>query len=243
MRRRNPDRIRSDISRELMSLFQVLNEHSSGVILNPDVLLSAANQVKRASSAPSWSYQIANLQLQVSSPQNVLPSTCGDTLSICLDLDISGHCEDDDTDCVTDLVLNMMISSDTDHICTWHFDRHIADTANTTQPPKTSEAHPLYHFQHGGNAMKPYAELLGNSLLLPAPRLAFPPLNAILSLDFVLSNFHGEFWNRLREDPTYERLLQASQKQHWKPYIEKLAKWWDLGPKDESCRELWPHLA
>lgn len=237
----NPTSVRNQLSKELLSLLQVLNDDRTGVIVNPQALSSAANQVKRDSKSPCWGYEIAGFQLKVDIPQNVLPTKCGEWLDILINLDIGGICETDGSASIDKLILNLEISTNTkNNTCSWHFDRHIIDNGMKQKPPL--EAHPLYHFQHGGHAMKPLAQYLGNTLLLPAPRLAFPPMDAILSLDFVLSNFAGECWQQLRDDSNYSRLLRDSQTKHWRPYIKKLASWWDEGPKKLDCLELWPHL-
>ena len=233
--------VRSQISKNLLSLHRVLSEERSGVVVNPEALNSAANQVNRDSKSELWSYEVANLQLKVEIPQNVLPTQCGEWLDISINLDIRGQCEANGSDSITDLILNLEISTNTkSNFCSWHFDRHI--TENGGGQNLSSEAHPLYHFQHGGHAMKQLAQSLGSTLVLPAPRLAFPPMDAILSLDFVLSNFAGKCWQSLRDDPTYLRLLKESQKKHWQPYLSKLASWWDDGPKQNDCTVLWPHL-
>jgi len=244
MSKKNPDPavIRAKISNDLLALHQVLRDDASGVVVNADGLLSAVNEAKRVSKRPVWEYEVTNLQLRVEMPQNVLPAKCGEWLDIFIDLDIKGICENSEIDCITELVLNLKITTESgENICCWHFDRHIID--GDEEDVSGSEAHPLYHFQHGGHAMKQHAEFLGSGLLLPSPRLPFPPMDAVLSLDFVLSNFSGMCWLRLRDNPTYSRLLREAQKRHWKPYLEKLASWWSGGFKDRECTTLWPHLA
>jgi len=239
-KRLKPDVIKRGIAADLLALFKVLQEDKTGVVVNPEVLTSAANQALRGSKDESWSYEVADLQLKVDIPQKVFPANCGKWLNIHIDLDLKGSCSDKSDDCITDLVLQIKIETDTQQkICSWHFDRHIGDSSDAPD-----EAHPLYHFQHGGHAMKDIHGSLGRTLLLPAPRLAFPPMDAILSLDFVLSNFAGQSWQELRNESTYTRLLKESQMRHWRPYIKQLASWWDLGPKKDSVaiQALWPHL-
>lgn len=240
--RPDPTSIRTKISNDLLALYRVLRDDTSGVVVNSDGLLTAVNEAKRDSKIAVWEYGVTNLQLRVEMPQNVLPAKCGEWLDIFIDLDIKGTCDSSEGDCITELVLNLKIATESgENVCCWHFDRHITNGNEEAVPG--SEAHPLYHFQHGGHAMEQHAELLGSSLLLPSPRLPFPPMDAVLSLDFVLSNFSGPCWQGLRDDPTYSRLLRDAQKTHWKPYLEKLASWWSGGPRDNECITLWPHLA
>jgi hypothetical protein len=229
--------IKSRITKELLSLAEILERQSREVILNADVLKSSANQAKESGES-GWEYQVAGLQMRVQAPQNVLPVQRGESsLLIQVDLDVAGAY--DEKDDLTNLVLEICIHTDQrKNICAWHFDRHIK--GNGSNEPE--EAHPLYHFQHGGHAMKEISDSLGKVLLLPAPRLPFPPMDAILAIDFLLSNFAGKQWKKLRDDPTYSRLLRDAQVRYWKPYHERVASWWGQGPRDSKTTELLPHL-
>lgn len=237
-----PSEVRRRLSKDLLALYQVLKDKRTDVIPDPSSLSSAANQVNRDTKSDRWSYEVAGFLLRVKMPQNSLPSNCGEWLDVTIDLDIGGVCKTDGVAEIDKLVLNLKIeTASKGNICSWHFDKHIADAGSTHNVP--TEAHPLYHFQHGGHAMKPLADQLGGMLLLPAPRLAFPPMNAILSLDFVLSNFSGHCWQQLRDEPAYIRLLKDSQLIYWRPYVEKIASWWSGQSKqDPECQVLWPHL-
>ncbi|WP_404939286.1 hypothetical protein [Pseudomonas atacamensis] len=235
----SPDAIRRKMSADLLELAQVLTSGMYGVIVNPDVLKSSANTITRQTKGSTWAYKISGLLLRVDVPQSTQPVNCPGPLTIEVGLSLGGDFESEE-DQLTDLILDILIrSSCGTHLCAWHFDRHI-EGGNAPL-----EAHPLYHFQHGGNAMLPFAGLLGNSLLLPAPRLAFPPMDAVLAIDFVLSNFSGECWSFMRKQPTYLRLIRESQKLLWKPYLQRLANWWDTPQKEERKKaiSLMPHLA
>ncbi len=238
-KKQSPDSVRRKISSDLIELSQVLKTGRYGVIVNPDVLKSSANTITRITKGSAWSYRISGLLLRVDVPQSTQPANCPGPLNIEVGLSLAGDCENDAEDTLTELVLDIVIKSSCGmHLCAWHFDRHIEGG----NPPR--EAHPLYHFQHGGNAMLAHAGLLGNSLLLPAPRLAFPPMDAVLAIDFVLSNFSGECWAFMRKQPAYMRLLKESQKLLWKPYLSRLANWWDTAPQDRARTvSLMPHLA
>lgn len=233
------DVVRRNISSDLLRLSQVLQSGSRGIVVNPDVLKSSANSINRNARGGEWSYVVAGLVLRVEVPQSTRPVACVGPLTIELDLSFAGNCDNEQDDQVTDLVLEISIrSASGEHICAWHFDRHIE---GGNQP---LEAHPLYHFQHGGHAMEPHANSLGMSLLLPAPRLAFPPMDAVLAIDFVLSNFAGECWAAMRADSTYLRMLQESQKLLWRPYLRRLADWWESSSQDkQKTIALMPHLA
>lgn len=238
-KRLSADIVRRNLSSDLLRLSQALQSSSRGTVVNPDVLKSSANAVSRNTRGGAWSYVVAGLILRVQVPQSTRPVSCTGPLTIELDLTFAGNCDNESDDTITELVLEISIKSASgEHICAWHFDRHI-EGGNCPL-----EAHPLYHFQHGGHAMEPHADCLGMSLLLPAPRLAFPPMDAVLAIDFVLSNFAGECWAAMRENSTYLRMLRESQKLLWRPYLRRLADWWECGPQDkEKTIALLPHLA
>jgi hypothetical protein len=236
----SPELIRKKMSSDLIELSQVLKSGMYGTIVNPDILKSSANTITRTTKGTTWAYKIPGLQLRVNVPQSTQPVDCPGPLTIDVDLSVAGDFNNDEADQLTHLVLDIVIKSSCGtHLCAWHFDRHI-EGGNPSL-----EAHPLYHFQHGGNAMLPYAGLLGKSLLLPAPRLAFPPMDAALAIDFVLSNFSGECWSFMRKQPSYLRLIKESQKLLWQPYLKRLSNWWETPMKEEKIKtiSLMPHLA
>ncbi|MEC5162749.1 MULTISPECIES: hypothetical protein [unclassified Janthinobacterium] len=238
-KRVKPAEIRRRLSNDLISLSQILERNTSAVVLNADVLKSSANQCLQ-DHGKFWEYQVAGLQLQVIAPQNVLPKGAGKVLNLTIDLDLCGFCDEELEHSFKKLILKVRIENeDRSSMCSWHFDQHIFDEVD-----ESIEAHPLYHFQHGGHEMKELADSLGKVLLLPAPRMASPPMEAILCIDFLLSNFAGNEWKNLRNDATYVKLLQEAQFRLWKPYVERLATWWAKGPKSSApILELWPHLA
>lgn len=68
---------------------------------------------------------------------------------------------------------------------------------------------------------------LGDVLLLPAPRISYPPMDIVLGIDFILSNFvEKKVYNELRCDPQYKSAVKNAQARLWKPYILSLAHFW-----------------
>lgn len=238
MRKINEGAFRRQLSGDLLALHRVLSEDKSGVVVDVDGLLAAVNEAARSSKLEIWQYCVPNIHLRMGMPQNSLPENCGEFIDVFLNIDIKGCLGDLDCDSITDLVLDIKIIAENGlNFCCWHFDRHIG-----MEDDGDGEAHPLFHFQHGGHAMTEHAQNLGANLLLPTPRIPFPPMDAILAFDFVLSNFSGLCWRSLRDDPIYCRLLREAQLRHWKPYVEKLTSWWSGSQKDKLCTSLWPHL-
>jgi hypothetical protein len=183
-----------------------------------------------------------------------------------MSLAISGHPDHPEhpTDPLDSLEFNLRIYGDgkepRSH-CSWHLDRHLSEDNNEpedeeeesgkAQAKGTSEdeqepgdAHPRYHFQFGGRHMSD--EKYGNALLLGSPRLAHPPLDAVLGVDFVLANFRGAEWRKLlSENPNYQRILGNSQRRFWRPYIQSIGACWanDRFPREAwDPRDVWPSM-
>jgi len=99
----------------------------------------------------------------------------------------------------------------------WHLDFDNSDT--------NEYIHPAFHLTYGGNVMKNTE--LGNVLLLPTPRIPYPPMDAILGIDFVLSNFiKKDVYNKIKVNSQYMAAVKRSQQRLWRPYMLALAKHW-----------------
>lgn len=240
----NSAAFRKERASELELFAEVLAHYDA--CKNAWVINSAASQCRTNTpyGTDSWGYEINGLTFEVDTPQNTLPSGAGEKLEVEVNLKLAGGCSDEClADAFEELVLEIGISSlekldDRRRLCTWHFDRHIEGGAG-----ESTTVHPLYHFQHGGHRMKEVEDSLGHVLLIPAPRIAFPPMDALLAVDFVLSNFAGKDWCDIKDDGTYRNRVANAQRRYWEPYIRSLLTWWDHGVKDtKEIIRLWPNL-
>jgi len=132
----------------------------------------------------------------------------------------------------------------------WHFDRHITSGTQTTDD-QPLEIHPLFHFHFGGdglaNGRANNSAEWGSLLELYAPRIAHPPLDLVLLIDFILSNFAGRTWKNLVDNhQEYQEIVEAAQRRFWCPYKRTLNDFF-VAPnpqrKNHSARDLWPSLA
>lgn len=237
-----PDKYRRDLSSTMLLFVEVLDKNSTTCV-NPEVIKHAANMcgVNKPDGQDSWGYEIDNLHFRVKSPQKVIPAQGDELLNVHLGLKIEGKCIQEFQSKLTKLELSIVISTEGNtHLSSWHFDQHITSSGSA----EPHDAHPLYHFQYGGKKMAEISEGLGNLLLLPAPRIGHPPMDIVLAVDFVLSNFSGEEWNGLREVDDYRVKVANAQEIFWKPYMEHIMSWWEKGnrPDRKYLRSLWPHL-
>ncbi|MCT3733713.1 hypothetical protein HZQ80_05915 [Elizabethkingia anophelis] len=110
------------------------------------------------------------------------------------------------------------------HYLSFHIDRHNGDA-------NTSEIHPLYHLQYLQNAkVKPKEDFdHGESLQLDIPRMMHFPMELILGVSFLLSNYAPEIYTKLIGDRRFVNLFKAYQDRVWRPYINSLENFWTIG--------------
>ena len=78
--------------------------------------------------------------------------------------------------------------------------------------------HPHFHITWGGNKMKDLN--LGEVLLLPTPRFSYPPMDIVLGVDFILSNFvKVDIYKQIQSNSQYKAAVKKAQEKHWTPYI------------------------
>ncbi len=118
-----------------------------------------------------------------------------------------------------------------------HFDRHIGTT-----PSK--EVHPMYHFQFGGHKLKEKKIDYGQTLFFDSPRITYHPMDFILGLDFVLSNFFPLVWEGLRREGAYINILKRYQTYFIKPFYQSIANSFDGAlPQNWNAQIIYPQLA
>lgn len=109
----------------------------------------------------------------------------------------------------------------------WHLDKHIRSVDGNDGRGK-GFIHPEYHFNMGGFALTKENNFnYGNILLIDTPRIMHPPLDIVLSIDFVLRNFYGIRVKNLTDSSQYKRIISKSKDRLWRPYFIALANCWE----------------
>jgi hypothetical protein len=237
--RSTPQTFRNTQARELDRLAILLGKYRN-ICPNTGPLHTAAKQCRSfPKKSDLWGYKLDRLQFYVEKPRHTFPENISDTLVVELSVTVEGKCHPvKSDDPFEQLAVNIVVSGKNpyqpENICAWHLDRHIDSESEVV--------HPLYHFQYGGNRMEHLKDDLGRVLLLETPRLVHPPMEAVLAIDFVLSNFVGATWKQIKEekDGTYRNMVAEAQERFWYPYAESIAARWGKPPKDS--RVLWPTL-
>lgn len=239
-------KFRTELASDIDKVYEWLKD--SGIIIIGDVT-SIINTLKNntAKTMPEsetkesfWGYELDNFVIKITNrPRNSLPKRAK-SLEIIFDNHIVADYENLDTikDPFKYLTFNMVVlgrDRNKQYINSWHLDRHIGGV--------TKEAHPIYHMHYGGAKLK--GRNLGDSLLLDAPRLVHYPMEFILGIDFILSNFFPKEWEYLLSETDYPITIKKYQKYFLMPYSYSFTSHWNnnLGKKVEwSSKDICPTL-
>ncbi|MBI2272550.1 MAG: hypothetical protein HYU70_02030 [Bacteroidetes bacterium] len=101
----------------------------------------------------------------------------------------------------------------------FHIDRHDMTTTPT-------DPHPLYHFQYNVNPHNAKPFNYGSILHLDEPRIVHFPLDFVLGIGFLTSNFFPMAFDALIDNGTYANLYKKYQNCIWKPFSHSLANHW-----------------
>lgn len=244
--------IRDDLSDELLTLAEILENNIPG--FDGGSLKDAASECEDPTEhgRSSWGYSVDMLRFLGYEPSGSLYpkiAQAGD-LHLEVDITIAGRCDEIESngqDPLHELRLNLLVwgeDEERDLLSAWHLDRHIAN-----EEDEMYSDHPLYHFQFGGKRMWNEVHSYGDLLVPEPPRIAFPPMDAILAVNFVLANYFGDEWRELVDiedgEDEYRELVVDAQNRLWRPYSRALLSAWEPGPfgdHDWSPDSIWPQL-
>ena len=243
------DSFRAQRSTELHWLCRILDQHQVFADSSPLYVAAERCRTEKPDGDPAkWGYSLTNLLFhRVGSRKHVRPPGAKG-LVVALSIRMAGSCdvEERDGDPLSRLEVNFEIHgvlSETRLLATWHLDRHQLAPGDN---PSEEGVHPLYHFHFGGR--KTWDEYdagnlsFGSALFLDPPRLPHPPLDAVLGIDFLLSNFDWTTWNKLIQVGEYRNIVRQYQERFWLPYAQACATWPVRGDQQWSAKALWPQI-
>jgi len=110
-----------------------------------------------------------------------------------------------------DINLYLEYKESTVHCPRWHF-----DLCNPNQDG------PITHLQYGGNKHPDQPNL---DVKIREPRWNVPPMDIVLLCETVAANFFTEIWRtQLKDNPTWNKTVKASQRLCYPYYMRKLYK-------------------
>lgn len=206
-------------------------------------------QIPREASNPNlWGYSINSLIFKFDkSPEDIYPAGCKD-LKIIIDIKAIGNCNDLGSlnDPFKLLEFNIVIEGtrfidrEGKQLSTsYHLDKHISSDEDS----EPEFPHPIYHFQFGGKKLMQREELkTGDLLILDSPRIGHYPMEAVLGIDFILSNFFPIIWKTMRsESPEYISLVEEYQELILKPFVHTHASKWKYSQDSIVNTKFWNH--
>ncbi len=179
-----------------------------------------------------WGFEIAELQIKLGDqrhgrPQSAIMQDCIGALSVKVeeyvpnDQDSVGHSFELLREATVDFHFDAYheIGGEIFPLrAAWHLDTH----AYSNQADRG--VHPRFHFQVGGDRLAEIDSDIRGVLMSDSPRLPCAPLDGILAVDFVLSNYCGKKWNELKDNlPGYLRLRKSPIQRYWFPYFRMIA--------------------
>jgi hypothetical protein len=112
----------------------------------------------------------------------------------------------------------------------FHIDKHIVKNENVGEKDSNenieNEPHPIYHLQYNLNPTKSKEPNLGDLFYIDTPRIMHKPIDFVLGISFLMSNFYPTAFKVLKEQRGYKKLHDDYQDAIWKPYFHTLANQW-----------------
>jgi len=233
----------NELRKDLRSLSGLLNNW--GYVKNPGVLhrITTTKEGNKISYfiAESEALEFINFDIENHTIPNGLekiPTDKVDTsirlFSECVELISDEKIDIIDTLCVN-FIIEVMYTDEEQikHvICCWHLDKH--------GYPPSKVSHPKYHLTFGGKHMKEHSDSLGKLLLMPTPRIMYPPLDIVLSCDFIIKNYYEKRKsNNITKEPLYKEIVERAKEKYWKVFGEAfVSKWHDQHEVDNLSHSM-----
>jgi hypothetical protein len=209
---------KGSVSADLNLLARILRQEKFCLDTSP--LSKVAGELGKSKD---WTYNLQKLKFKIDDvPRNTVPSDVK-LLEVILNVQIT------EKGCTEKQIQNPVIG-------TYNFSIEISGQINGRKVIShwhldfddklgNEYIHPDFHLTYGGDLMKTIN--LGDVLLLPSPRISYPPMDAVLGIDFIIRNFFKEDrCAKLLSNSQYRRAIQNSQQRLWRPYMLAIAGYW-----------------
>jgi|SRR5690554_426322 len=213
-------------------------------ILNSLSISYGSVSFKNHLSDDLWGYTISGIKFKVdqSSLKHISPSGFTN-VEVIIELDLESKVSDWDelNDPFCSLNFRSLIKGTNPktgkiHYLSFHIDRHNGE--------ETSEIHPLYHLQYlQNNKVKPKQQFdYGESMQLDVPRMMHLPMDIILGVSTMLSNFSPSTYSKLVNNRQFVNLCKEYQQKIWRPYFNSIENYWLKNPVEWDAKLNCPYL-
>ncbi|MFT6443605.1 MAG: hypothetical protein ACJAV5_002117 [Vicingaceae bacterium] len=191
-----------------------------------------------------WGYTISDIKFNVdqSSLKHIRPSGFTN-VEIIIELDVESKISEweklNDPFCSLNfrsLIRGTNSKTGKLHYLAFHIDRH--------NGAETNEIHPLYHLQYlQNNKIKAKDEFdHGETLQLDLPRMMHLPMELILGVSTILSNFSPSTYSKLIQNRQFVNLCKDYQQKIWRPYFNSIENYWLKNPAEWDPKLNCPYL-
>lgn len=249
------EQFRQARSEDLKIAAKVIENTFSGDI-NTSPITIAAELLKTHSpilkngttDADCWGYEITDLKIPVDTIKHIKPKEIiNNKLELILNMKLIASFKDWErlNDPFIELNFNVIIrgisikeNDEESHYFCFHIDKH--DMAENSEEP-----HPIYHLQYSNNPYKSTNFNYGSTLYIDTPRILHHPVDLILGIGFLTSNFFPSAFEAIMDDGFFPGLYKKYQDRIIKPYFHTLASHWDYNKSNvvwKPTKDLCPFL-
>lgn len=230
-----------ELSRDILTLQQLLEKHKSGIS-------SSFTRIKSSLDRKKLDYDSGVLELSLIGdeiPRHLSHENIKNLkISFSAKVEVAYDSLINENDPFQKLEFNIYayahdLDTGKSIVYSLHLDRHIFNEGDNIP----DEVHPMYHFQFGGRKLKEKVVDYGQALFFDSPRITYHPMDFILGLDFLLSNFFPKIWKSLQKEGRYINILKKYQQYFIKPYYQSIANSFDRTlPQNWNAQEIYPQL-
>lgn len=172
-----------------------------------------------------WGYSIEDFKIPIDTTKHLKPkNVSNDSVELILNMGVIADFKKWNTlaDPLIELNFNVTIrglSADGEHFFCFHIDKHDPSV-------QTNEPHPTYHLQYSANPYDDDCFNYGSTFHLDTPRIIHYPLEFILGVGFLTSNFCPDAFELLMDDGYFQGLYCKYQQSILKPYFHSISNLW-----------------
>lgn len=169
-----------------------------------------------------WGYDIVDFKMPLDTFNHVIPQSINNG-EVILNMKLRAKIENWNTfnDPFVELVFRVMIKGvgDKTYHFGFHIDKHIGSEI-------VKEPHPIYHLQYDFNPTQSATPNLGDLFYIDTPRIMHKPIDFILGIGFLTSNFYPIAFEALNDEREYVKLNTKYQEAFWRPFFHTIANKW-----------------
>ncbi|RLA80943.1 MAG: hypothetical protein DRG78_10040 [Epsilonproteobacteria bacterium] len=242
--------IRSDISNDILTFIRILENSFDTITSATNIcqILEDKSDIPVYGMTPSnnnyWGYE-TNIRLPISiigglKPIATQPSMLEFSIKLIADSDKFKHESFDPLVYLEFNIVTIGYFNGKEMIHSLHLDRH-PDSGTSDDP------HPKYHFQFGGRKLEEKINDYGQGMFFDTPRIMHYPMDFILGMDFILSNYYSDIWIMIKEsNHEYNSLVGKYQDIMIKPYFNSFTNHWSartpFHDRDWNTQDVCPQI-